>query len=87
MIFNQVQIGCDRFKIYRNHGINLTERRAVIVVATELRMIGSTAVINFAKYNVSRSKELGTSSELSSLSIMLNLTRSPEESMSGGNKD
>jgi hypothetical protein len=87
MIFKQVQIGCDIFKIYRNHGINLRERRSVIFVSTELRRISSTAVIHFAKYNVSRSKELGTSSELSSLSIMLNLTRSPEESMSGDNKD
>jgi hypothetical protein len=50
-------------------------------------MRSSTAVMNFAKYNVSSSKELGTSSELSSLSIMLNLTRSPEEGMSGDNKD
>jgi hypothetical protein len=41
-------------------------------------MINSTAVINFAKHNVSGSKELGNRSELSSSSIMINLTRSQQ---------
>jgi hypothetical protein len=55
-------------------------------VATELRIISSTVVVNLAKHNVSRSKELGNSREVSSLSIRVTLTRSPEESMSADNK-